>query len=325
MNVLVLCSPRFNNETVEERFWPVDRLIISEIKKTGHETAAMLFDKAKPMQLDGYDVVFNLCDGFEDMHDEAIVPNILATAKIPFTGNPAEVIDLSISKLRIKEKLMENGVLTPDFQVFETGDEEIKIALNSQAIIKPAIGHASCGIEIENVVDNEEKLRKRAKAVIEECRCPVVVERYIEGKEFCIPVLGNENPEAMPMLEIDYSTYDEHLPKILSYKAKWSKNSNVFKNTDSVIAKDVELKLKKKIEGTAKAAFKALGCRGYTSVDVRVDKDNNVYAIDVNPNCYIAGESDFVKAAAEKGMAYADLLNRILELAIEKPHERVQK
>ncbi|HII16144.1 MAG TPA: ATP-grasp domain-containing protein [Nanoarchaeota archaeon] len=315
MNVLVLCSPRFNNETVEERFWPVDKLILSEIKKTGHETTAALFDKAKPLQLDGYDVVFNLCDGFEDIRDEAIIPNILATAKIPFTGNTAEVLHLTASKIAIKEKLIENGILTPDSQTFETGDEEVKIALDSQVIIKPTIGHASSGIEIENVVDNEDKLRKRVKAVIEECKCPVVVERYIEGREFCIPVLGNSDPEAMPMLEIDYSTYDEHLPKILSYKAKWSKNSTVFKNTDSVIATAIEPKLKKKIEGTAKSAFKAMGCRGYASVDVRVDKDNNVYVIDLNPNCYIAGESDFVKAAAVKGMTHADLLNKIIDLA----------
>lgn len=317
MNVLVLCSPRFNKGTTEERFWPVDKLIISEIKKTGHEVTSALFDKAKPLQLDKVDVVFNLCDGFENMHDEAIVPNILATAKVPFTGNRAEVIDMTISKLRIKEKLIEYGILTPEFQIFETSEEELKIPLDSPVIIKPTIGHASCGIEVENVVDNEEKLRKRIKAVIEECNCPVVVERYIEGREFCIPILGNENPEAMPMLEIDYSTYDEHLPKILSYKAKWSKNSSVFKNTDSGIAREIEPNLKKKIEGTAKAAFKALNCRGYATVDVRVDKDNNVYVIDINPNCYIAGESDFVKAAAEKGISYPELLNKIIELAMQ--------
>lgn len=318
MNVLVLCSPRFNNGTVEERFWPVDKIIISEMKKTGHEATAVLFDKAKPLQLEGFDVVFNLCDGFEDIRDEPIVPTMLATAKIPFTGNTAEIMELSSSKLEIKERLIENGVPTPDFQLFETGDEELKITLDSELIIKPTIGHASSGIEIENVVKTEDKLRKRIKEVIQECNCSVIVEKYIEGREFYIPLIGNNAPIALPFLEIDYSTYDKDLPKILSYKAKWSRNSNVFKNTDSMVVENIDPKLKKKIEGIGKAVYKAIGCSGYASVDVRVDKNNNVYVIDLNPNCYIADDSDFVKSANLMGMSYTDLLNKLIELAVER-------
>ncbi|MDD4878135.1 MAG: ATP-grasp domain-containing protein [Candidatus Nanoarchaeia archaeon] len=320
MNVLVLCSPRFNNGTVEERFWPVDKIIISEIKKTGHGATAVLFDKSKPLQLEGYDVAFNLCDGFEDIRDEPIVPSMLASAKIPFTGNTAEIMELSSSKLLIKERLIENGVPTPDFQLFETGDEDLKITVSSESqwIIKPTIGHASSGIEIENVVNTEEKLRKRIKEVIEECKCPVIVEKYIEGREFYIPLIGNKEPIALPFLEIDYSTYEKDLPKILSYKAKWSKNSNVFKNTDSMVVENIDPKLKKKIEGIGKGVYKAIGCAGYASVDVRVDKDNNVYVIDLNPNCYIADDSDFVKSANLMGMSYVSLLNKLIEFAIER-------
>lgn len=317
MKVLVLCCSKTGNGGNEEQFWPVDKGIISEIKKSGHEITAMIFDKGKNINFSDYDLVFNLCDGFDDMKDEAEIPRMASMAKVPCTGNTAEIIELSLSKLNIKSLLMKNNIPTPEFQVFETGDEELKISLEAPVIIKPVIGHASEGIEVENVVFDEEKLRKMAKYVIEDCKCPAFAERFIPSREFCIPMLGNEEPAALPMLEIYFPGNLEGKPKMLSYKAKWSKNSNLYKNTDSEIAKTVEEELRKKVEDAAKGAYRALGCRGYATADVRVDENNNVYVIDVNPNCYIAGESDFVKAAAVLGMDHSQLLVKMMDLALE--------
>lgn len=323
MKILVLCSPRFSNGNAEERFWPVDRQIISEIKKLGHETTALFFDKEKNLDVSGYELAFNLCDGFEDIKEEALVPEFLSSQKVPFTGCNAETINDANNKLQLKRALLAKGIPTPEFQLFEKEEEEIKISLSRPVIVKPIIGHASTGIEEQSVVGEENALKKQVAALIAEQNCPALVERYIPGREFCVPMVGNEEPANLPMLEINYMSYDEKAPKILTYKAKWSKNSNVYKNTDSIVARDVEESLRKKIEETAKKAFKAIGCTGYATVDVRVDEKNNVYVIDVNPNSYIAGESDFVKAAAVLGLSHGQLLEKFIELALERRKEAV--
>ncbi|MEW6617729.1 MAG: ATP-grasp domain-containing protein [Patescibacteria group bacterium] len=315
MKVLALCCSKSDTD---EQFWPVDKGIINEMKKSGHEIAAVIFDKSKNFNLSEYDLIFNLCDGFDDMRDETLIPEMAKKANVPCTGNTAEIIMASLSKLNIKNLLLKNNIPTPEFQVFETGGEELKMNLDTPVIVKPEYGHASEGIEADNVVFNEENMRKMIKQVIEENKCRALVERFIPSREFCVPMLGNNEPEALPMLEIAFPESLEGKPKMLSYKAKWSKNSNLYKNTDSKIANEVEPELKKKIEDAAMGAYKALGCRGYATADVRVDENNNVYVIDVNPNCYIAGESDFVKAAAVLGMDHTQLLVKIMELALEQ-------
>lgn len=314
MKVLALCCSKSDTD---EQFWPVDKGIITEMKKSGNDVTAMIYAKGKHIELSGYDLVFNLCDGFDDMRDEIIIPEMTKKAGVPYTGNDGETILTSLSKLNIKKLLLKNNIPTPEFQVFETGDEELKMSLDTPVIVKPEYGHASEGIEISNVVFNEEDMRKKIKEIMAENKCKAFVERFIPSREFCIPMLGNKEPDALPMLEIDFPDNMEGKPKMLSYKAKWSKNSNLYKNTDSFVAKGVEKELITKIENAAKGAFRALGCRGYATCDVRVDEKGNVYVIDINPNCYIAGESDFVKAAAVRGMDHTKLLMKMMDLALE--------
>lgn len=315
MKILVLCTPQLSNGG-EEKFWPTDNQVIAELKKSGHEVTALLFDRNKKMELEGYDVIFNLCDCFQNIKDDALVPQMLEGAGKTFTGSTSCAIGASADKIKTKQAWIKMNVPTPEFQIFETGDEELKLSLDSPVIIKPVEGHASIGIEDENVVSDEAKLRKVAKSVIDECKCPVFAERYIPGREFYIPMMGNGELEALPILEINYRLYAESAPKILSYKAKWSKNSNVYRNTNSFIASELEPELKKKIEDAAKGAAKAIGCRGYASADVRFD-GKSLYVIDVNPNPYIGNDSDFVKAAAVLGMDHGRLLDKFISLALE--------
>jgi D-alanine-D-alanine ligase len=146
---------------------------------------------------------------------------------------------------------------------------------------------------------------------------PVLVEEYIGGREFNVPLIGNKDPERLAILEIDYSQHFENKPKILTYKAKWSKNSLDFKNTYSIIA-ELSKEDEEKIYSAAIAAYKAVLCTGYASVDLRMDESGNVFVIEVNSNCYIAPESDMLKAANYKGMSYDQLLNKIINYALER-------
>ena len=103
----------------------------------------------------------------------------------------------------------------------------------------------------------------------------------------------------------------------MTYKAKWSKNSLDFKNTYSIIA-ELFKEDEEKIYSTAIAAYKAVLCTGYASVDLRQDKNGEIYVLEVNPNCYIAPESDILKATISKGLSYDQLLDKIINYAVER-------
>ncbi len=303
----------------EGRIGAADSGVIENLKSAGHEVIARKVDLGNLPDKDEADVVFNLCDSWDNQADEPKVPRGLRAKDIPYTGNDAETINLCNDKSICKMFMVKKGVRTPPFQVFASTKDTLDPQLRFPLIIKPVHEDASNGIDEDSVVKDEEKLRKKVAMILEEFKQPALVEEYVDGREFCVPVIGNEDPTLLPILEIDYSeSYFENKPKHLSFKAKWSKQSNAFKNTYSVIAKDIPHDLKKHIEQTALNAYKALKMHGYGSVDMRVDNAGNVFVLEVNPNCYIAPEADSTKAAKAMGLEYPQFLDKIAHFALQR-------
>ncbi|MEK6874663.1 MAG: ATP-grasp domain-containing protein [Nanoarchaeota archaeon] len=320
MKILVLYSYEEKSQNVPEgKIGTADLAIVETLRLLGHDVEFRKIDFANVPYADDYDVVFNMCDSFDYSLDEPRVPRGLRTQGVAYTGNDAETILLCNDKSICKEFLIRKGVRTPQFQVFESAKDQLNCQLRFPLIVKPVHEDASNGIDEDSVVFDEERLRKKVIGVIELFNQPALVEEYIDGREFCVPVIGNENPQVLPVLEIDYSeAYFENKPKHLSFKAKWSKQSNAFKNTYSIVAKDVPSDLRKRIEETAKKAYLALRMHGYGSVDMRVDNLGNVFVLEVNPNCYIAPEADSVKAAKAAGLEYPIFLQKIAQLALAR-------
>lgn len=320
MKILTLYSYEEKTASCPEgRIGAADSGVVEALRAAGHEVIAQHVDLGNLPDGKGYDIVFNLCDSFENANDEPKVPRGLKAKGVPYTGNDAETILLCNDKSISKMFMVKKGVRTPPFQVFASTKDTLDPQLRFPLIVKPVHEDASNGIDEDSVVPNEEKLRKKVAMILEEFKQPALVEEYIDGREFCVPVMGNEDPQILPILEIDYSEqYFENKPKHLSFKAKWSKQSNAFKNTYSVIAQNIDADLKKRIEDTARKAYTSLKMRGYGSVDMRVDNKGNVFVLEINTNCYIAPESDTVKAAKAMGIEYPQFLDKIANLALQR-------
>jgi len=267
------------------------------------------------------DVIFNLCDtGFRD--DYNLEPHVAAMfdiLNVSYTGNNYFTLALCQNKARAKEILTYNGILTPKFQVFTSAERKLNPDLKFPMIVKPIREDGSVGIRERSVVNNEEQLKEEVDHIINLHKQEALVEEFIDGREFTVSLIGNKRPIILPVAEIDFSGMPEHLPKIVSYRAKWIKQSLAYKHSPIICPASIDEKITKMIEDTAKKCYKIFGCRGYARIDFRYDeKEKKLYVLEINPNPDISEEFETAKSAFAAGMTYADLVLKIIDFALER-------
>lgn len=267
------------------------------------------------------DVIFNLCDtGFRD--DYNLEPHVAAMfdiLNVPYSGNNYFTLALCQNKARAKDILTFNNVLTPKFQVFTAAERKLDPELKFPMIVKPIREDGSVGIRERSVVNNEEQLKEEVDHVVNIHKQEALVEEFIDGREFNVSLIGNRRPIVLPVAEIDFTGMPEHLPRIVSYRAKWIKQSIAYKKSNTICPAVVDEKMAKMIEETARRCYKIFGCRGYARIDFRYDdKEKKLYVLEINPNPDISEDVDTAKSATAAGMSYADLIQKIIDFALER-------
>jgi D-alanine-D-alanine ligase len=130
-----------------------------------------------------------------------------------------------------------------------------------------------------------------------------------------IAVLGDK---ILPISEIEFKGLPANLPKIVTYEGKWISESTYYSNTKPRCPAKLSKSVRNKIEITALEAFRALNCRDYARVDIRLSKDKIPYVIEVNPNPDISSDSGFARAASASGMKHEELLYTIAGFALAR-------
>jgi D-alanine-D-alanine ligase len=266
------------------------------------------------------DVVLNLCESLAgDARGEMLVPAMLELLQVPYTGSGALSLALALHKNKAKEILRARGVPTPDFCIVGHVEELTSVDLPFPLIVKPSREDASMGIDFDSVVTTRQGLGRAVAKVLRTFHQPALIERYIEGREVYVPLLGNGPRRSLPLSEIRFGNAFVGKPNVVSYKAKWDVESAEFIESPSELAslpRDVEARC---IE-VAMAAFEALECRDYGRVDLRVDEAGQPFVIDINPNCDLHPQAGFARAAEAAGLSYADLALHLVDLAWERRH-----
>lgn len=265
-----------------------------------------------------YDLAFNLCESLRgDPRFEIPVPVILEAHGIPYTGNPPFALRRCLDKLSAREALAAEGVPIPAGCGVRREEDLFRLDGPLPAIVKPVREDGSIGIESGSVVRDRASLRRRARYVLEKLKQPALVEAYVEGREFNVSVLGDLEPASLPVAEIDFSRMPVDVPRIVSYSAKWRTRSAEFKGTVPTFGA-LDEGLARRVRRAALGAFRALGLRDYARIDLRVDAAGRVFVIDVNPNCDLAPDAGYPKAAAAAGLTYVKLVHAIVALALER-------
>jgi len=300
----------------------LDALITSMKKYFAHvETLAVtkkIGETIRKISSINPDAIFNMVESVEgNATFEAFHAGVFDLLDIPYTGNQPQALGNCLNKTFAKQVLRANGIKTPGSFTFTPHSRisQKSFSLQFPVITKLAKEDASIGISEHSVVSSFENLRKQIKFLTSTYKQDVIVEEYIAGREFNIAVLGNT---ALPISEIDFSGLPDHLPKIVTYEGKWISESLYYKHTNPKCPAKLSERQRKNIEATALATFNAMECRDYARVDIRLDRNNVPYVIEVNPNPDISTDSGFARAAKASGLHYEEMLFKIINLALHR-------
>ncbi|MFL5619792.1 MAG: ATP-grasp domain-containing protein [Gemmatimonadaceae bacterium] len=272
-------------------------------------------------------LVFNLAESFDGKSAlESNVAALLNLLGLRYTGSSPAGLLMAGDKSLTKKLLRFHEILTPQFATVFRGALDHVGDLRFPLIVKPPQEDASLGITSKSVVRDVKELLGTMGALQREFQSPVLVEEFVEGREFYVGMLGNESPVGFPIIELDFSAFPADRPKVASFEAKWGEGGTgdttetgaEFAGTKSIFPTDLSPELTQRMQTVAVEAFDALRLRDYGRVDLRVTPAEEIYVIEVNPNCYLERGGEFARAAAEHGLDHAALVGRIAELALAR-------
>ena len=265
------------------------------------------------------DLVFNLAESFagNDTADYCIAAYLELIEK-RITGAGSHGLMLAQDKGVAKKILEFHGIHTPVFARSFRGRLDFSHDLEFPVIVKPAREDGSIGIEFNAVVSSIRELMERIDWLHANFDSPVLIEEYVEGREMYVGVLGNENPLALPVVELDLSKLPAGTPRIAGAEVKWGKGTAAYRDAKSAIAEDLPEETIALLQTTAVAVFQALELRDYARIDMRLRPDGRVAVIEANPNPWLTSKAEFALAARKAGRTYAQLIEEIVNLALAR-------
>jgi len=307
---------------------PVDPLLDqldAALAECGHTSRRLAVDDAVQPLIDELtkdppDLVFNLAESFRGKSAlESNVAALLNLLDLRYTGSSPAGLILAGDKTLTKKVLAFHGIQSAKFATMYRGQSDWVGDISFPLLVKPPQEDASLGITQKSVVNDVKELLDVISSTQQEYQSPVLVEEFIDGREFYVGVIGNSKVEALPIVELDFSKFPAGLPKIASWEAKWGDDGEEkgaqFEGTQSVFPTDLPEDLATKIQQVAIDSFQALRLRDYARIDIRVTPEGEVYVIEANPNCYLEQKSEFARSAQKSGLEYPALIARIVELA----------
>jgi D-alanine-D-alanine ligase len=294
--------------------------IFEALQKLGHEPFYQVLEGKTQSLLAiakcGAELIFNLTESYagEDTMDKNIAA-YLELLHIPYTGGGPEALYLAQDKSLAKKIFDFHKIKTPDFATSYKGKLDHAHDINFPLIVKPTSEDGSIGIDTDSVVYSVKELMERIHYIHEEFDSPALIEEYIEGREIYAAILGNENAEVLPLIELDLSKLPKGTPKIAGQDVKFDKETEAYKLTKSAPVEDLDEETSKKLCDTALAAYRALRLRDYGRIDMRLNKKGEVYVIEANPTPWLSSAAEFAMAAKKSGRSYTQMIEAIVELA----------
>ncbi|HZK78984.1 MAG TPA: hypothetical protein VFC35_08750 [Gemmatimonadaceae bacterium] len=267
------------------------------------------------------DIVFNIAEGQNGVNREAHVPAICEFYGIPYSGSDPLALSICLDKARTKETLAYHGVRTAPFAVVSSmSDLPATRELSPPLFAKPIHEGSSKGITEKNFCRTWDELEAQTAFLLETYRQPVIVEEYLPGAEFTCAVLGNgREARVLPIVGMNFASLPEGALPIYGFEAKWiwDRPERPLQMFDCPA--HIDDSLTKAIEHVTLDAYRVLGCRDWSRIDVRLDAAGQPNVVEVNPLPGIlpdpADNSCFPKAARAAGISYNELIQSCLRFA----------
>jgi len=295
--------------------------IFEALEKKGHKPGYHCLDgrtrSLKALAGADFDLIFNLTESYagDDTKDIQIAA-YLDLLGVPYTGSGPAGLHLAQDKAVAKQIFQFHGIRTPHFATVYRGRLDWADDIRFPVIVKPKREDGSIGIEFNAVVGSIKELMERIDAIHADLDTPVLIEEYVEGREFYAAVLGNEPSEALPIVELNLDDLPVGIPRIAGTEVKWERGTEAYQKTKLRVAKDLGEATAEEMERTAVAACRALEVRDYARVDFRLAPDGTLYVLEVNPNPWLHSTAEFALAARASGRDLPAVVQEIVDLAL---------
>jgi len=313
--------------------WKTEFDVVATLENMGHEVFSVgvsndlgvireAVKKWKPH------ITFNLLEEFDSMpmYDQNVV-SYLELLGLPYTGCNPRGLMLARDKGWTKKILSYHRIAVPEFMVVPKGRKVKRPKrLTFPLIVKSMTEEASLGISQASIVEDDEKLQERVDFIhhSNSVGTSALVERYIEGRELYVGVLGNTRLQVLPIWELVLADMPEDARKIATARVKWSTKYQKKYRIRSHEAEGLSPELQEKIKSVAKRVYRHLAMTGYARIDLRLDVNdqNKVYVLEANPNAQLAYGEDLAESAEHAGLSYQDLLMRIIKIGLSAKRDK---
>ncbi len=299
----------------------------------GHEVILLEADEnfSEKLRAAHPEIVFNLAEGRQGDSRESHVPAICEFYGIPYTGSGVLTLSSCLNKARTNEVLLCHGLKVPPYQVFTRHDDVLRLGSEFPLIAKLLHEGSSMGLSRKSVVRDEITLREQVDFLIQTYHEPVLVQKFIVGREFNVGVLGNHPPMTLPITEIIFQDPfgivmfypdDEVYPMIEGVKGEQFMDDfmNQIIPKQTACPAEVSAVLAGRINQTVLLAYQALDCRDWCRIDLRLGLDDELYVLELNPIAGISPGYWLPNSAEVLNINYVELINRILDIAWERIH-----
>ncbi|MEO8770494.1 MAG: SET domain-containing protein-lysine N-methyltransferase [Ferruginibacter sp.] len=281
------------------------------------------YNQLKQLSKKRYDVFVNLCEGYLEWEIPSIeVIYFLELLDLPFTGPSSVLYDPP--KDLMKYVAYTQNVSTPAFAIIENV-EEIHAAckhLKYPLFIKPAKAGDSLGIDEHSLVHNEADLYKKAVEIIEDYG-PLLVEEYIEGREFTVMLVADSKDQKKVTV---FTPVEYIFPEGRTFKTYALKTSELHPECNVPVT---DKKLCKQLQHAAENIFKGFGGVGYARLDFRMNNKGQVFFLEINFTCSVfytngyEGSADYIIKV--DGIGQSGFLKKIVEEGIARHYKKQKK
>jgi len=312
-----------NEQDASGAEWKTEYDVVSTLRKLGHDVKPLgvksdlgvlrsAIEDWKPH------IAFNLLEEFDGVavYDQNVV-SYLELLHVPYTGCNPRGLMLARDKVLSKKLFSFHRIPFPEFMVVPLGRMVKRPKwLLFPLIVKSVTEEASHGISQASIVQDDDKLKERVEFIHANVGTGALIERYIEGREFYVGVMGNGHIHVLPVWELIMDKLPDDARRIATERVKWNRTYQTKYGIRSEEARNLPEGKAEEIQHLAKRVYRALGLSGYARIDVRMDAAGQVYVLEANPNPQIAHDEDFSDSAEKDGYTYKDLLQELLNIGL---------
>jgi D-alanine-D-alanine ligase len=312
---------RFGKPCPEDYGKKTIQMVVDALQAGGHSVASVSGDKNLFAQLECFmapdpqdcgqrptGMVFNMAYGIQGECRYTHLPAMLEMAGVPYTGSSPLGHALALDKVITKHLIQAAGVPTPAFKVLAHAGQSID-GLRYPLIVKPRHESTSFGLRL---VHSRVELNEAVSAIVSRYQQEALVEEYIDGREVCIGLLGNDPPEFLPPVELDFG---ERPLRLMTWDDKHHKRPD---EPNKICPAQLDPEFLAELNALALSTFNACHCKDYARVDIRIDPLGRPFVLEINSMASLGEGGSFVKAAVAAGYSYAGLVRRIVEVTNER-------